>query len=63
MQDPLQRAQRDLQRFERQTPKFSIWFNLQVYHELVVLERLHKAPNFSPAVMLEAITRPLLLYA
>ena len=36
---------------------------LQVYNELVVLERLHKAPNFSPAVMLEAITRPLLQQA
>jgi hypothetical protein len=35
---------------------------LQVYHELVVLERLHLAPEFSPAASLEALTkRPLRL--
>lgn len=35
----------------------------QVYHELVVLEQLHKHPEFCPGASLEAITRPpLLLY-
>lgn len=38
------------------------WLPLQVYHELVVLEGLHRTPSFSPAVMLEAITRPLISF-
>ena len=35
---------------------------VQVYHELVVLERMHTAPEFSPGVLLEAVTRPPLRY-
>lgn len=31
---------------------------LQVYHEMVVLERIHTNPHFSPGVSLEALTRP-----
>lgn len=31
---------------------------LQVYHEVVVLERIHTNPHFSPGVSLEALTRP-----
>ena len=30
---------------------------LQVYHEMVVLERMHQAPEFSPGASLEALTR------
>ncbi|BDA48465.1 Protein arginine N-methyltransferase 7 [Coccomyxa sp. Obi] len=33
----------------------SLW---QVYHEMVVLERIHTNPHFSPGVSLEALTRP-----
>jgi hypothetical protein len=29
-----------------------------VYHELVVLEQIHKHPDFCPGASLEAITRP-----
>ena len=35
----------------------------QVYHELVVMERLHTAPEFSPGASLEAITRPPLRFS
>lgn len=36
---------------------------LQVCHELVVLEKLHLAPEFSPAASLEALTKqPLRVY-
>jgi len=31
-----------------------------VYHEMVVLERLHSTPEFSPGASLEAVTRPAL---
>lgn len=31
---------------------------VQVYHEMVVLERLHTNPRFSPGASLEALTRP-----
>ena len=35
----------------------------QVYHEMVVLERIHTNPQFSPGVSLEALTRqPLRLH-
>ena len=34
--------------------------HLQVYHELVVLELMHKRPDFSPGASLEAVTRPCL---
>ena len=30
---------------------------LQVYHEMVVLERMYQAPEFSPGASLEALTR------
>ena len=30
----------------------------QVYHELVVLERIHENPEFCPGASLEAITKP-----
>lgn len=30
---------------------------VQVYHEMVVLERIHQNPCFSPGVTLEALTR------
>lgn len=30
----------------------------QVYHELVVLEQIHKHPEFCPGASLEALTRP-----
>ena len=35
---------------------------VQVYHELVVLERMHRRPEFSPGASLEAVTRPPLLH-
>ena len=34
------------------------WWAEQVYHELVVLERLHTRPQFSPGASLEGLTRP-----
>lgn len=30
----------------------------QVYHELVVLEKINQTPEFSPGATLEAVTRP-----
>lgn len=30
----------------------------QVYHEMVVLEQIHKHPEFCPGASLEAVTRP-----
>ncbi len=35
---------------------------VQVYHELVVLEKLHERPEFCPGASLEAITKPPLLW-
>jgi type III protein arginine methyltransferase len=31
-----------------------------VYHEMVVLERIHQSVEFSPGASLEAMTKPLL---
>lgn len=36
---------------------------LQVYHQMVMLEKLHQVPEFSPATSVDAITkRPLRLH-
>jgi len=35
---------------------------MQVYHELVVLEKIHERPEFCPGASLEAITKPPLLW-
>jgi hypothetical protein len=35
---------------------------VQVYHELVVLERIHENPEFCPCASLEAITKPPLFW-
>ena len=36
--------------------------SVQVYHELVVLERIHQVPEFCPGASLEALTRPPLAF-
>ena len=35
-----------------------VYVNMQVYHELVVLEKIHEHPEFCPGASLEAITKP-----
>ncbi len=43
--------------------KLGLLLLMQIYHEMVVLERIHTTPEFSPGASIEAMTcRPLCLH-